>query len=309
MVFVSTHVVLPSPEDPILFYSNQTRQDIKFTFYQALKKADRSIFLSIYGLSDKSILDLLGKKVKENISVRIEYDKSASGNLSKLFPSSKAVKTAGLMHRKIAVIDHTRVLLGSANLTTTSLRHHTNLVLALYSPLLANYLENPLSSSFCFDLHNQKAEMYLLPDKENLGLTSLLQKLQGAQKNIHIAMFTLTHPHIADALIQAKRRGVDVKVAIDHYTARGASQKTVQRLKKEGLHIGLSQGRELLHHKWALIDDRTLVMGSANWTKAAFTKNHDFLFFVSPLSKKQRHFLKNLWTTIEAESDWDTTTS
>ena len=26
-----------------------------------------------------------------------------------------------------------------------------------------------------------------------------------------------------------------------------------------------------------LIDENILVMGSANWTKAAFSKNHDFL--------------------------------
>ena len=63
----------------------------------------------------------------------------------------------------------------------------------------------------------------------------------------------------------------------------------------------LSQGRELLHHKWAVIDDRVLAMGSANWTKAAFNKNSDFLFFLSPLDKRQRRFLGNLWEIIESE--------
>ena len=32
-------------------------------------------------------------------------------------------------------------------------------------------------------------------------------------------MFTLTHPDLVEALIQAHQRGVDVEVAIDYYTA------------------------------------------------------------------------------------------
>ena len=303
VIFVSTSVTLPSLNNPIIFYSNQTRQDIKLLFCQALKKANQSIFLSIYGLSDKKILTLLKQKIDENISVRVEYDKSASGSLKKILPSSLAIKTQGLMHRKIAVIDHTYVMLGSANLTTTSLRHHTNLVLALWAPHLAAFLENPTCTSFCFEIQNQQAEVFLLPDKEELGLTRILQQIGQAQKKIDIAMFTLTHPLIGDTLIEAKRRGVDVRIAIDYYTAKGASKKVLDALQKEGIRLFLSQGRELLHHKWAIIDDTTLVMGSANWTKAAFTKNHDFLFFLSPLSQKQSAFLSNLWEIIEAESN------
>ncbi len=286
-----------------MFYSNQTRQDIKLLFCHALKKANQSIFLSIYGLSDKQILNLLKQKIDEKVSVRVEYDKSASGSLKKILPSSIGIKTQGLMHRKIAVIDHTYVMLGSANLTTTSLRHHTNLVLALWAPELAAFLENPHTTSFSFEIQNQRAEVFLLPDKEEIGLRRMLDQFGQAQKKITIAMFTLTHPLIAEALIEAKRRGVDVRIAIDYYTAKGASKKVLGAMQKEGVKLLLSQGRELLHHKWAIIDDTTLVMGSANWTLAAFSKNHDFLFFLSPLSKKQSAFLTNLWDIIEAESN------
>ena len=115
-------------------------------------------------------------------------------------------------------------------------------------------------------------------------------------------MFTLTHPQIAAALINAKKRGVDVSIAVDYYTAKGASKKALDGMEKEGVRILNSQGRQLLHHKWVVIDDNILVMGSANWTKAAFSKNHDFLFFLSPLNPDQRQFLNRLWETIESES-------
>jgi phosphatidylserine/phosphatidylglycerophosphate/cardiolipin synthase-like enzyme len=103
-------------------------------------------------------------------------------------------------------------------------------------------------------------------------------------------------------LIKAKQRGVDVTVAVDYYTAKGSSKKTLAILEKGGIKVLLSQGRELLHHKWAVIDDTTLVMGSANWTKAAFTKNHDFLLFLSPLTESQIKFFTKLWAIIEQEA-------
>jgi phosphatidylserine/phosphatidylglycerophosphate/cardiolipin synthase-like enzyme len=256
-------------------------------------------------VTDPQILALLTKKAETNIPVSIEYDASASSNLKKILPSSvhaRPIKSKGLMHRKILVLDKSQVFLGSANLTQSSLRHHHNLVLGLYSPGLAHFLENPTSTSFAFDIQDQKGEIFLLPDPEKTGLLKLIETLNQAKNKITVAMFTLTHAEIAEALTQAQRRGVAVTIAVDYYTARGASKKALRTLEKEGIKILLSQGKELLHHKWAIVDEQTLIMGSANWTKAAFTKNHDFLLFLYSLDKKQKHFLNQLWTIIEAES-------
>lgn len=281
------------------------RHDIKLTFCQALKGASASIFLSVYGISDPQILKLLRKKNHEKLGIYVEYDPSASVNLKKILPNTiqfNAMKTRGLMHRKIAVLDHAQVFLGSANLTTTSLRHHANLVIGLYHPNLAAYLESPHSPAFFFQMEHQQGELYLLPDPKKLGLARLIQAITLANKKINIAMFTLTHPLIAETLIQAKKRGVDVSIAVDYYTAKGASKKALSTMENEGIKIYLSQGRELLHHKWAVIDDNVFVMGSANWTRAAFSKNHDFLLFLSPLQVTEQQFLKKLWKIIEAES-------
>jgi len=305
IIFKATRADLPDKDDPIKFYSNQSRQDIKLTYSQALSRAQHSIFLSVYGITDPLILSNLSKKAFENLSISIQYDASASTALKKHLPSSihlTPVKSKGLMHRKIVLIDRTQVYLGSANLTTSSLRHHANLVLGFYHPGLAAFLENPTATSYAFEVQEQRGEVYLFPDPLKLGLSRLIQCIDEAQHQILIAMFTLTHPEITHALIQAQKRGVDVRVAVDAYTARGASKKTVESLNREDVRVLLSQGKELLHHKWALIDEKILAMGSANWTKAAFNKNDDFLLFFSPLNKSQKRFLTNLWGIIECEA-------
>ena len=47
----------------------------------------------------------------------------------------KTKQCKGLMHKKIVVIDKRLIFLGTANLTTTSLRHHANVMgLGLRSP-------------------------------------------------------------------------------------------------------------------------------------------------------------------------------
>lgn len=305
VVFLAINPALPDENHPIRMYSNQTRQDIKLHFIQALSRAKHSIFLSVYGITDPQVLAVICKKSTENLSVSVEYDPSASASLKKILPSSVnifPIKSSGLMHRKIVLIDKQQVFLGSANLTPSSLRHHANLVIGIHHPPLAAFLEHPTTTSYFFEIERQKGEIFLLPDPQKRGLSRLIAQIDGAKKKMRIAMFTLTHPEIAEALLRAQKRGVAVSIAIDAFTARGASKKTIIRLEKEGINIFLSQGRELLHHKWAVIDEETLVMGSANWTKAAFNRNRDFLLFLSPLQPKQRRFLNQLWDIIEIES-------
>lgn len=310
LFFKSTHPNLPSQHHPILFYSNQTRDDIKLIFATAFKKAEHSIHLQIYSLTDSGILKALTSAAKRGLSLCITYDPSASPQkpltaLKKHAPSLEAVQLhpiviSGLMHRKICVIDASMVFLGSANLTTASLRHHDNLVIGFYSPELAAFLRNPISTPFNFSIENIDAELCLLPESAPHALQRLLKALETAQTSIQIAMFTFTHPRLTDALIAAKARGVTVEIAIDHYTAGGASKKTIDRIEQAGISILVNRGAQLLHHKWALIDEKELITGSANWTEAAFKKNRDFLLFM-----KAPHPLlpiKTLWHSIALES-------
>ncbi len=297
---------LPTAADPIRFYSNQSRQDIKLLFTSAIRGAQESIDIHMYGITDPHIISTLARKAAQGTRISLEYDPTASSlPLLKTLPSTvhlHASVSKGLMHRKILIIDQATLFLGSANLTTASLRHHDNLVVGLHSPALAAFLLSPTSPCFLFSAQGSQGEIWLLPDKDNQALDRLVRFLSSAQRSIQIAMFTLTHPQIADALIAAHTRGVAVTIAVDYFTGRGASKKCLEKLNQAGIPILLSQGQELLHHKWALIDEQSLVMGSANWTKAAFQKNEDFLLFFTTLSSSQTTFLKNLWKTINLES-------
>jgi phosphatidylserine/phosphatidylglycerophosphate/cardiolipin synthase-like enzyme len=307
-LFVSaTSPPLPDAQEPLIFYSNQTRQDIKLIFCKALSRARRSIYLMMYGITDPDILSILKKKITDGVESKIHYDKSASVNLRKKLPASaNAVPfpSKGLMHRKILVVDDSSVFLGSANFTTASLKHHDNLVIGIFCPPLAACLTGEAEAMFPFEVAGQQVELWLLPDrgKTKPALHKLIAEIAHAQHSIELAIFTLTHPALTEALIDAHHRGVRVKVALDLYTARGASRHMVKRLESAQIPLFYSRGQELLHHKWALIDQKTLVVGSANWTQAAFAKNEDFLLYLYNLDQNQKKFISKLWRTIELES-------
>ena len=290
---------LPDENHPLLLYCNQSRQNLQKVFAEAIEETKKNVHLEMYAVTEPHLVDLLTRKTLQGIKTEVRYDPGATPDLS-LPGATPANLGQGLMHRKILVTDSERVFVGSANFTTTSLKMHDNLVVGLFHPELAHFLAHAGSEPFFFSLGKTQGEAWLLPMEGALARVENL--IHQAKKEIKIALFTLTHPLLTEALVQAKQRGVDVRIAIDHYTATGASAKMLKRLKAEGIPIHLSQGQQLFHHKWALIDRSTLLIGSTNWTKAAFTRNQDCFLILRHLPYSVKKKMRKIWDIIELES-------
>lgn len=304
LIWASLVPELPQGSEPPKLYSNQCQQDIRATLLKAIEKATSSIHLVMFGLTDRPILHALGKKIEAGVPTTIYYDTTGSAKIHKLLSGGKLypIKQAGLMHQKILVIDGEMIFIGSANMTSASLRMHDNLVVGLMSHSMAKFLEEhePYSSGYLRTMvGGQDVELWLLPDPRGHAFTELKKKIRSAQRSIRIALFTLTHPGLVDEIIHAHTRGVQVSLVIDMHSGLGASAKAVDALKKAGVPVRLSKGVQLLHHKFIYIDEKTLITGSANWTKAAFYKNSDCVLALHNLSSEQKRFMNRLWHAIE----------
>ncbi len=302
----SLHPHLPQAGDPPRLYSNQSRQDLRLTVLEALKCAKHSIYLSIFGLSDPAVIDALQKKIEAKVETTVYYDPNGAAQIPAMRHSSFIpVRRGGLMHQKILVVDGDLILIGSANLTSASLSMHDNLIVGLRSPKAAQFLIDhpPFTSGHLQTLSGgQEVALWLLPDPRGHALTDLRRRIHNASKSIRAALFTLTHPSLVEDLITAKQRGVAVFLVIDAHSGLGASAKAVAQLRHEGVSVSLSQGLGLLHYKFALIDEQTLISGSANWTQSAFAKNSDCLLILNQLNDTQRRFCSRLWQRIKRES-------
>ena len=312
--FFSTNI--PQPGTPIQLYANQIRDDLRQQFMTGIQQAKKSVVLIIYSLTDAKILQALRQKGEEGIDVRVICDAKASPYADKKLGKGITVckcSHKGIMHQKILVVDGEYVWLGSANMTSESLRMHDNLVLALHSPAVASMIlakadglqGNSLIQTIPpqdFSIAGQKVELWFLPDNPH-GVERLIQLIRSAKKTIRVAMFTWTHQNLAKEIIKAKKRGIDVETAIDYNSGKGTSAKVVRLLSNEGVPVSLSKSyRGLLHHKFVYIDEEILVNGSANWTLAAFARNDDCFVVLHALSSTQTQKMNQLWDSIKKNS-------
>lgn len=305
-------VILPEQSAPIRLYSNQAGDDLRRTFTQAILGANESITCIIYSLTDEEIIAAFRKKAEEGVSVLIIADPVATQDAAeKLGPKVDLVprRQKGLMHNKLLVVDHKISWLGSANFTRDSLSLHANIVMGISSPVIASAIEDKAKSlsikghkiqPLILATPDQTLELSFLPD-DTKALHKVLSQIKSAQKTIKVAMFTFTHPELVEGLVAAHKRGVDVEVVIDSDSSRKTSSKAFERFTNEKMKVFASKRVGLLHEKMAIIDDNTLIMGSANWTRAAFGTNSENLCILSDLTSDQRSMLKEFWATTKRE--------
>lgn len=117
-----------------------------------------------------------------------------------------------------------------------------------------------------------------------------------ANSSIHILIYSFTLNAIGDALVQAKRRGIDVKIVWDegNWNATGSEY---QKLKNSGIAIRIDHRHGLLHDKVAIIDQHIIITGSFNWSQAANQENRENLVVIdSPAwaSAYEQHF-QQVW--------------
>lgn len=301
--------LLPRQDKPVILYSNQLSHSLKTVTLKAIESAQSSLLLHSFSLTDKTLLGLLIQKRKELSFFSIKTDlKPAPSFFPQLGPDLNwsRLPCSGLMHEKILVIDKKLCFLGTANMTTESLTMHDNVLIGIQSEKLAEFLHRffekkilKTEKSETFYINHQKLDLWMLPCKKEAALHDLIQKLSQSKKSIYVSMFTLTHNDVLQSLISAKNRGVSVNIFVDKSSSQGASKKAVEYLLSQGVKVYTSIGLQLLHHKMALIDDTILILGSANWTKSAFTKNKDFFLYLEPLTAEQRGSIKKIFQHIK----------
>ncbi len=102
----------------------------------------------------------------------------------------------------------------------------------------------------------------------------IVSLVSEATRSIDVCVFTVTHDPITRALADADRRGVRVRIVSDDEKAREPGSD-LERLARAGVEVRVDEGPALMHHKLALFDDRVVLTGSYNWTRAAAESNHD----------------------------------
>lgn len=111
--------------------------------------------------------------------------------------------------------------------------------------------------------------------RESKIVARVLELIEGAETSIDIAQFTFSNRDIEAALKKAHDEGKRVRLAMD--SAQQNGDTVASRLAAAGLDVTFvtGKGHGLQHAKFMVVDDRTLLMGSNNWSSTGVSINDE----------------------------------
>lgn len=89
----------------------------------------------------------------------------------------------------------------------------------------------------------------------------------GAKTELLVAAYSFTSKEIAFALAEAKARGIDVRVVVDHAqnTDDQGGYKAVDYLSSQGIPVFRCENYAAMHHKFMVADGLHVQLGSFNY--------------------------------------------
>lgn len=108
----------------------------------------------------------------------------------------------------------------------------------------------------------------------------LVTRLTNAETRVDAALYHLDATPVADALIEAHNRGVQVRVVTE---ADNVDEKEIERLQEVGIPVADDGDNEgYMHHKFIVIDERYVWTGSYNTTyNGAYRNNNNVILIDS----------------------------
>jgi phosphatidylserine/phosphatidylglycerophosphate/cardiolipin synthase-like enzyme len=108
--------------------------------------------------------------------------------------------------------------------------------------------------------------------------TKVINTIREADKFVYFSIYTFTRQDIAQALLAAKYRGLEVKGLTDknQYANSTGQKKIIEDLRKAGIPVYFQDHFAIMHMK-VLVTEKAYLSGSFNWTSAGTNLNDEVL--------------------------------
>ncbi|MDV6373405.1 phospholipase D-like domain-containing protein [Deinococcus arenicola] len=193
-----------------------------------------------------------------------------------------------IMHDKFFVIDRQAVWTGSANVSDSDVGgYNANVAVLITQPDVAAAYSQEFEQLYQGRFHREKkagvARQIALPgggtaqvlfSPQDGAMKEVVQTLKAARRNINISVFYLTSKDVATALLEARQRGVKVRLILDATAAQNEYTKH-ELLRSAGAQVKVENWGGKMHAKAASVDGRHLILGSMNWTAAGDLRNDE----------------------------------
>lgn len=151
------------------------------------------------------------------------------------------------------------------------------------------------------------ATVEVLYAPEDAPLERVVALYNRTRRYLYVAVYGLTYPRAVEALVAAKKRGVDVRVITDRERLDDPKQRiAVNTLRLAGVPIRVNQHDGLMHMKQVVIDDEVNASGSMNHTTSGNRYNDERLDVITDaaITAKAREKFLAMWNDHERYQVW-----
>ena len=138
------------------------------------------------------------------------------------------------------------------------------------------------------------------PSPETTAL--ITSNISEAEESIRIAAYSFTSQAVADALIAAHKKGVDVMAVVDKSNQYRRTHSIISQLHDAGIPVRVDRKHSIMHDKYIVIDGRTIETGSFNYTANAEKHNAENVMVIKDKPSLAKTYLKD-WKRLWDESD------
>lgn len=310
---------VPVSDIPPFAFSD--RADVEALIASAIYGCRESVDVAVYGFTLPRVAAAILDAHKRGLRVRVISNEShalgsrVSEELKSLMAGGVEVRTLrgagsyGIMHNKLGIYDGKVVSAGSFNWAITADgANHENIVFIRDEGAVSGYAgyfdwmwrftrapEDGPGPAYSQDHFGPPPEDRSRPVYFNgamlpgysfspAGRTEedLITAARFARRSIKAAVFSFYSAAIGEALVEARKRGVDVEVVTDRVQA--SQSYMTSYLAENGVRFRWSRGqsgRGVMHHKFAVFDGKLLMTGSFNWSINAQSNNFENMYYTS----------------------------
>jgi len=103
----------------------------------------------------------------------------------------------------------------------------------------------------------------------------LVQAIGRTRRTLDIAAFEMNEPTVTQAILDAHRRGVRVRMVTDNEHGLHDGETTVKQLVEAGIPVVDDNRSGLMHNKFMIMDGQTVWMGATNFTRNGMYRNNN----------------------------------
>jgi len=132
------------------------------------------------------------------------------------------------------------------------------------------------------NVSNTRIDVFFTPEDD--ALTNIISAIDAAKHSVRVQAYLFTSRKIANALIRAHRRHVDVVLIIDREQLEKGGASSIADIAAAGIPVHVDGQHAAAHNKIILIDAETekpiVITGSYNFTIAAQSRNAENLLMI-----------------------------